>query len=84
MTAVQVAVNWVTNVRSIDGGSEVAVETETGDTLTKTVEIVVFWQTVDKFNELVLIDELGALSSEDDISSGVTTDIKPKRWLVAP
>jgi len=84
MTAVQVAVNWVANVRSIDGGSEVVVETETGDTFTKTVEIVVFWQTVYKFNELVLIDELSAFSSEDDISSRVTTDIKPERWLVAP
>ena len=39
------------------------------NTFTETVEIVVFWQSIDELNELVLVDKVSALGGEDDIAS---------------
>lgn len=84
MTTVQVAVDRITYVSSIDGRSEVVVETKTVNSFTQTVEIIVLWQAVYKLNKLIFINEMGALSCEDDVSGRGALDIEPKRWLVAP
>jgi len=84
VATVKIAVDWVTNISSVDGRGEVVVQAEAVDAFSQTVKVVVFRQAVHKLDKLVLINEMRALSSEDDISSRATADIEPERWLVAP
>ena len=84
VATVKIAVNWVTNISSVDGRGEVVVQAEAVDAFSQTVKVVVFRQAVHKLDKLVLINEVRALSSEDDVSSRPTADIEPERWLVAP
>jgi hypothetical protein len=66
------------------GSGEVIVQTKAMDTLAETVEVVVFRKAVNELNELVLIDKLGALGSEEYISCGLSANVEPERWVVAP
>lgn len=84
MATVQVAVDRITYVSSVDGRSEVVVKTKTVNSFTQTVKVVVLWQAVYKFNKLIFVNEMGALSCEDDVSSRGALDIEPKRWLISP
>lgn len=52
--------------------------------LTQTVEVVVFRQSADELDELVLINEVAALGVEDDIASRLTGDGEPERWVITP
>lgn len=42
VAAVQVAVNWVTHVSSVNGGGEIVVQSKPVDALAQAVEVVVF------------------------------------------
>lgn len=78
MATVKVAINWIAYVSSVDGRSEVVVKTKAVNAFTQTVKVVVFRQAINKLDKLVLINEVGAFSSKDDISGGATLDIEPK------
>lgn len=84
MAAVQVAVDRITYVSSIDGRSEVIVETKTVNSFAQAVEVVVLWQVVYKLNKLILVNEFGVLGCEYDVSGRATLNIEPKRWLIPP
>lgn len=84
MTSIDVTIDWVTHVSSVNGGRKVVVQAEAVYTFTKTIEIVVLGQGVDKLDELILIDEVCAFGGEDDISGGLAGYCKPERWVIAP
>lgn len=78
MATVKITVDWVTNISSVDGRGEVIVQAEAVDTFSQTVKVVVFRQAIHKLDKLVLVDEMRALSSEDDVPSRATADIEPE------
>lgn len=69
VATVNVPINGVAHVCSVDGGREVVVQPQAVYPLTKSIEIVVIRQSCHKFDELVFIDEFLVLGCEDDISS---------------
>ena len=84
MASIDVAIDWITHVSSVDGCSEVIVEAKTVNAFTKAVEVVVLGQDVDEFNELVFVNKVGALGGEDNISGRLAGYGKPERWIIAP
>ena len=56
MSAIQVSVDWITNVCCVKGSGEVVTKPEAVDTFAQAVEIVVGWQNRDELNELILVD----------------------------
>jgi hypothetical protein len=54
------------------------------DALTQAIKIVVFGQSVDELDELVLVYEVGALGGEDNITGGLSGDSEPERWIITP
>lgn len=84
MAAVEIAINWVTHVSSVDGSREVVVESKAMNALSQTVEVVVVGKCVDELDKLVLVNELAALGCEDNVSSRLTSDGEPERWVIAP
>jgi hypothetical protein len=84
VASINVAIDWVTHVSSVDGGREVVVQAETVYTFTKTIKVVILGQCVDKLDKLILIDEVCAFGGEDDISSGLAGHGEPERRVIAP
>lgn len=84
MTSIDIPINRITYVSSIDGCCEVVVEAKAMDAFTEAIEIVVFGQSIDKLDELILVYQMRALGGEDCISGRSASDREPKRWIVTP
>lgn len=69
MTAIEISVNWVSYVSSVDGGIEIVVEPQTVNTFAKSIEIVVFGQVCLELNELIFVDKCRVFRGEDDVPS---------------
>jgi hypothetical protein len=68
MATVEVPVNGIAYVSSVDGRIEVVVQSQPVNTFAEAVEIIVFWQVRDKLDELVLVDECSVLGCEDSVA----------------
>lgn len=84
MASVDIAVNRVTHVSSVDGRSEIIVETKTMDAFTETIKIVVLGKSVDKFDKLILVNKVVSFGSEYNISSGAAGHREPEGWIITP
>lgn len=84
VTAIDVAVDWITYVSSVDSRSEVVVQTKAVDAFTKTVEVVIFGESVNEFDELIFVDQMCALCVENYISRRLAGYGEPERWVITP
>jgi len=84
VTSIEVAVDWIPYVSSVEGGCEVVVQAKTMNTLAQTIEVVIFGQRVDKLNKLVLVDEMGAFGGEKDVTGRLAGYGKPEGWIITP
>jgi hypothetical protein len=78
VASIDIAVDRITYVSSVDGCGEIVVEAQTVNTLSEAIQVVVLRQGVDKLNELVFVDEMRAFGREDGITRRLSRDAEPK------
>jgi len=84
MVTVDVAVNGVSGVRSVEGPGEIVSESEGMDGFSQSIEVVVLRQRTAELNELVFVDQDRALGGEEHVAGGQASDREGEGRIVLP
>lgn len=84
MRTVDVSIERIGSVRSVNGGIEHVVELERVHTLPQARDIVALRQLRSKLQKLVFEDYLGVLGGEEDVAGGAPGNFEPEGGLVMP
>lgn len=84
VVAIDVSINGVAGIGSEEGRGEVVAQTQSVNSLTHTVEVVVLRQLGNELDELVLVDQNASSCVIQDITSRLTDDGEGEARVIAP